>query len=131
MVLGATVLVCVQYEKAHAAAAVCALYCDTRDPSLARQESFPAPSKVRNGRRIELHVSDADAMAWAQHRRRRDRRRGVARPVLGRRRHLGRAARQGQRSRGTWTGTRTLMYNISDPRTTGGAWSAPAATPPG
>src|SRR5882724_1708443 len=44
---------------------VCALYCDTRDPSLARQETFPVGQKTVNGRQVMLHVSDTDGMAWA------------------------------------------------------------------
>src|SRR5690349_18665273 len=46
------------------AAPVCAVYCDTRDPSLAREETFPVAEKVVNGRRIVLHVSNVDGMAW-------------------------------------------------------------------
>ena len=51
--------------RAGAATAVCALYCDTRDPSLARQETFPTPNVYENNRVVELHVDDADGMAWA------------------------------------------------------------------
>ena len=65
-------------EPARAAAAVCSVYCDTRDPSLARQETFPVPrtatqraaggaARVRCGR---------DGVG--QHRRRRCGRRGLA-----------------------------------------------------
>src|SRR5258705_277418 len=46
------------------AAAVCAVYCDVRDPSQSRQDSFPVPEQTVNGRRIALHVSDVDGMAW-------------------------------------------------------------------
>ncbi|HEV7964949.1 MAG TPA: hypothetical protein VGP57_20575, partial [Actinoplanes sp.] len=46
------------------ATSVCSVYCDTRDPSLARQDTFPVGDKTQNGRRISLHLSDADAMAW-------------------------------------------------------------------
>lgn len=48
-----------------AAAAVCALSCDTLDPSRAAQESFPLPDKDINGRVLRLHVSGQDGMAWA------------------------------------------------------------------
>src|SRR6185312_13054538 len=50
---------------ARAATAVCALYCDTRDPSLAQQETFPTPNVSVNNRVVELHVDDVDGMAWA------------------------------------------------------------------
>src|SRR5262245_25314625 len=57
---------------AHAAAAtnlaaqstVCFLSCDTLDPSRAAQETFPVPQVTINGRKLVLHVSDADGMAW-------------------------------------------------------------------
>src|SRR5258706_16475400 len=45
---------------------VCAVYCDTRDPSPARQETFPVGTQVVNGRRRVLHVDDADGMAWGR-----------------------------------------------------------------
>ncbi|MGJ3587518.1 hypothetical protein ACR9EG_12805, partial [Lactococcus lactis] len=48
-----------------AAAAVCALSCDTLDPSRAKQETFPVPERLINGRRLVLHASDPDGMAWA------------------------------------------------------------------
>ena len=48
-----------------AATTVCSVFCDTRDPSLSRQDTFPVANKIQNGRTIELHLSDADAMAWA------------------------------------------------------------------
>jgi hypothetical protein len=54
----------VPVRAAPAAATVCDLYCDTRDPSLARQETFPVPERRQNNRRIVLHVSDVDGMAW-------------------------------------------------------------------
>ncbi|MFF5147123.1 glycoside hydrolase family 76 protein [Streptomyces sp. NPDC013157] len=50
---------------ARAATQVCALACDTLDPSKARQETFPVPDRNINGRVLRLHVSDADDMAWA------------------------------------------------------------------
>ncbi|WP_326783187.1 glycoside hydrolase family 76 protein [Streptomyces sp. NBC_00151] len=98
-----------------AATQVCVLACDTLDPSLARQESFPVPAKVLNGRRLELHVSDADDMAWAS----------IDGGVTGDSVWLDRswdggATWDGLLGKaavpGTWTGTRTLMYNITDPR---------------
>src|SRR5690349_24917840 len=58
------VMLAVTPSVAFAAAQVCSVYCDTRDPSLARSETFPVAQKVVNGRRIVLHVSDVDAMAW-------------------------------------------------------------------
>ncbi|MGV9236567.1 hypothetical protein ACWDN9_10510, partial [Streptomyces nigra] len=51
---------------AHAAPApVCALSCDTLDPSKAKQDTFPVADRVINGRLLRLHVSDPDSMAWA------------------------------------------------------------------
>jgi hypothetical protein len=100
---------------AHAAAApVCSVYCDTRDPSLARQETFPVPNPNDNGRLVELHVSDADGMAWAS----------VDNGVVGDSVWLDRSWDGGASWDGllgeasipsTWTGTRTLMYNLADP----------------
>ena len=49
----------------HAATQVCALACDTLDPSRARQETFPVADRTVNGRVLRLHVSEADDMAWA------------------------------------------------------------------
>ncbi|MFD9327911.1 glycoside hydrolase family 76 protein [Streptomyces sp. NPDC060065] len=99
---------------ASAATTVCALYCDTRDPSLARQDTFPVPTKDLNGRQLKLHVSDADDMAWASIDG------GTAGDSVWIDRSwdggttwdglLGKASVPG-----TWTGTRTLMYNITDP----------------
>lgn len=117
--LSAVVLACATVLPGAAPAAavtqVCVLACDTLDPSLARQESFPVPAKVLNGRRLELHVSDADDMAWASIEG------GVTGDSVWLDRSwdggatwdglLGKAAIPG-----TWTGTRTLMYNITDPR---------------
>ncbi|PUB31630.1 putative alpha-1,6-mannanase (GH76 family) [Promicromonospora sp. AC04] len=100
---------------ATAAAQVCVLACDALDPSQARQESFPVPVKNLNGRRIELHVSDADNMAWAS----------IDAGVPGDSVWLDRSWDGGTTWEGllgkasipeTWTGTRTLMYNITDPR---------------
>ncbi|MEV4516921.1 glycoside hydrolase family 76 protein [Dactylosporangium sp. NPDC049525] len=99
---------------AHAATAICALYCDTRDPSLARQETFPVPAVTVNGRRLVLHVSDVDGMAWGS----------IDAGVLGDavwldRSFDGGASWEGLLGKasipGTWTGTRTLMYNTGDP----------------
>ncbi|MFF0033982.1 glycoside hydrolase family 76 protein [Streptomyces avermitilis] len=100
---------------ATAATQVCVLACDTLDPSQARQETFPAPNKDLNGRRVELHVSDADDMAWAS----------IDSGVTGDSVWLDRSWDGGATWEGllgkasipsTWTGTRTLMYNITDPR---------------
>jgi predicted alpha-1,6-mannanase (GH76 family) len=96
------------------AATVCFLSCDTLDPSQAKQETFPVPEKQINGRRLVLHVSDADGMAWGS----------IDNGVAGDSMWLDRswdggATWEGLLGRatipGTWTGTRTLMYNISDP----------------
>ncbi|MDT5032886.1 MAG: hypothetical protein QOC94_3057 [Actinoplanes sp.] len=98
------------------AATVCSVFCDTRDPSSARQDTFPVANKVQNGRTIALHLSDADAMAWGSidhgssstgdsvwlDRTWTD---GSSWDGV-----LGKAAIPG-----TWTGTRTLMYNLADP----------------
>lgn len=100
---------------AAAATQVCVLACDTLDPSQARQETFPVPNKDLNGRRLELHVSDADDMAWAS----------IDSGVTGDSVWLDRSWDGGTTWEGllgkasipsTWTGTRTLMYNITDPR---------------
>ncbi|CAM4013538.1 glycoside hydrolase family 76 protein [Kibdelosporangium persicum] len=97
------------------AAAVCFLACDTLDPSRAKQETFPVPEKNINGRRLVLHVSDADGMAWGS----------IDNGVTGDAVWLDRSWDGGTTWEGllgkasipgTWTGTRTLMYNISDPR---------------
>ncbi|GAB4057395.1 glycoside hydrolase family 76 protein [Catellatospora paridis] len=99
---------------ASAAPAVCALHCDTRDPSLARQETFPVPEVNLNGRRLVLHVSDIDRMAWGS----------IDNGVLGDSVWLDRSWTDGSTWDGllgrasipaTWTGTRTLMYNVADP----------------
>ena len=99
---------------AAAASTVCATYCDTRDPSLAQHETFPVANKIQNGRLIELHVSDPDGMAWAS----------IDHGTLGDQVWLDRSwdggttwdGLLGQASiPGTWTGTRTLMYNLYDP----------------
>jgi len=101
-------------QPAAAATTVCAVYCDTRDPSLARQELFPVPEKVMNGRRIVLHVSNVDGMAWGS----------IDNGLLGDGIWLDRSWDGGATWDGllgkatipaTWTGTRTLMYNLSDP----------------
>ncbi|MEV7867700.1 glycoside hydrolase family 76 protein [Streptomyces sp. NPDC088124] len=97
-----------------AATPVCALACDTLDPSKARQDTFPVPERNINGRTLRLHVSDPDSMAWASIDNGaggdsvwldRSWDRGATWDPL-----LGRASIPG-----TWTGTRTLMYNLTDP----------------
>ncbi|MFE2943260.1 glycoside hydrolase family 76 protein [Streptomyces sp. NPDC059255] len=97
-----------------AATPVCALACDTLDPSKARQDTFPVPERNINGRILRLHVSDPDSMAWASIDNGasgdsvwldRSWDRGATWEPL-----LGRAGIPG-----TWTGTRTLMYNLTDP----------------
>jgi hypothetical protein len=99
---------------AAAATTVCAVYCDTRDPSLAQQETFPVPNMYENGRVIELHVSDPDGMAWAS----------IDNGVLNDSVWIDRSWDGGNTwdgllgkawIPGTWTGTRTLMYNMYDP----------------
>lgn len=97
-----------------AATTVCSVYCDTRDPSLATRETFPVPNVNLNGRLLELHVSDPDGMAWAS----------VDNGVTGDQVWLDRSWDGGSTWDGllgeasipsTWTGTRTLMYNLYDP----------------
>jgi hypothetical protein len=114
-VIAAAVLVPVSSAPAAAATTVCVLSCDTRDPSLARQESFPVPDQGINGRRLELHVSDADDMAWAS----------IDEGSTGDSVWLDRSWDGGATWEpllgkasipSTWTGTRTLMYNITDPQ---------------
>jgi predicted alpha-1,6-mannanase (GH76 family) len=99
---------------AAASTTVCAVYCDTRDPSLAQQETFPVPNRYENGRVIELHVSDPDGMAWAS----------IDNGVLNDSVWIDRSFDGGNTwdgllgkawIPGTWTGTRTLMYNMYDP----------------
>jgi rhamnogalacturonyl hydrolase YesR len=93
---------------------VCALYCDTRDPSQAAQETFPVPNVTVNGRLLELHVDDADGMAWAS----------IDQGQTNDSVWLDRSWDGGTTWDGllgkasipsTWTGTRTLMYNLYDP----------------
>ncbi|AJE43987.1 glycoside hydrolase family 76 protein [Streptomyces nodosus] len=99
---------------ARAATPVCALACDTLDPSKAAQESFPVPDLNINGRVLRLHVSEADDMAWAS----------IDNGVTGDAVWLDRSWDRGATWEGllgkagipaTWTGTRTLMYNVTDP----------------
>ncbi|MEV0910626.1 glycoside hydrolase family 76 protein [Streptomyces hokutonensis] len=101
--------------QASAATQVCVLACDTLDPSQAKQETFPVPDKTLNGRVVRLHVSDADDMAWAS----------IDNGTSGDAVWLDRSWDGGATWDGllgkatipsTWTGTRTLMYNITDPR---------------
>ncbi|MFF7149910.1 glycoside hydrolase family 76 protein [Streptomyces griseoaurantiacus] len=97
-----------------AANPVCALACDTLDPSRAQRETFPVADRTPGGRLLRLHVSDPDGMAWASIDRGakgdavwldRSWDRGATWEGL-----LGRASVPAAR-----TGTRTLMYNITDP----------------
>ena len=99
---------------ARAATPVCALACDTLDPSRAARDSFPVPARNINGRTLRLHVSDPDSMAWAS----------IDNAVTGDAVWLDRSWDRGATWEpllgkasvpGTWTGTRTLMYNITDP----------------
>lgn len=99
---------------AAASTTVCAVYCDTRDPSLARHETFPVPNANEHGRVIELHVSDPDGMTWAS----------IDDGVLNDSVWIDRSWDGGSTWDGllgrawipsTWTGTRTLMYNMYDP----------------
>lgn len=94
--------------------AVCVLSCDALDPSQAKQETFPVPEKQVNGRRVVLHVSDVDGMAWGS----------IDGGITGDAVWLDRswdggATWDGLLGKasipGTWTGTRTLMYNVTDP----------------
>ncbi|MGI3204099.1 hypothetical protein ACRJ4W_50075 [Streptomyces sp. GLT-R25] len=114
LLLALTGLVALPAPAAHAATPVCALACDTLDPSKAQQDTFPVPSKTINGRIVRLHVSDPDNMAWAS----------IDNGTTGESVWLDRSWDRGATWEGvlgkasipgTWTGTRTLMYNISDP----------------
>ena len=93
---------------------VCALHCDTLDPAQAHQETFPVPNVNDNGRLLELHVDDADGMAWAS----------IDNGQLNDSVWIDRSWDAGGSWDGllgqawipsTWTGTRTLMYNLADP----------------
>ena len=97
-----------------AATTVCAVHCDTLDPSQAAQETFPVPNVTDNGRLIQLHVDDVDGMAWAS----------IDQGQTGDQVWLDRSWDGGTTWDGllgqasipsTWTGTRTLMYNLYDP----------------
>jgi hypothetical protein len=97
-----------------AATTVCALACDTLDPSKAAQETFPVPNVTINGRLLELHVDDVTGMAWAS----------IDHGQLNDSVWLDRSWDGGTTWDGllgkawipsTWTGTRTLMYNLYDP----------------
>jgi hypothetical protein len=101
-------------QAAAAATTVCSVFCDTRDPSLSRQDTFPVADRVQNNRRISLHLSDADAMAWAS----------IDNGTAGDSVWLDRTFDGGATWDGLlgkasvpsgWTGTRTLMYNLADP----------------
>ncbi len=113
-ILLAAVIVGSLFQAPAAAAPVCSVFCDTRDPSLARQEKFPVADRIINGRRLVLHVSDVDAMAWGS----------IDDGVTGDSVWLDRSWDDGSSWDGllgkasipsTWTGTRTLMYNLADP----------------
>jgi len=97
-----------------AATTVCSVFCDTRDPSLSREDTFPVADRVQNGRRISLHLSDADAMAWGSIDNG-----GSGDAVWIDRSFDGGSTWDGLLGRATvpggWTGTRTLMYNLADP----------------
>lgn len=99
---------------ARAATPVCALACDTLDPSRAARDTFPVPARNLNGRTLRLHVSDPDSMAWAS----------MDNAVTGDAVWLDRSWDRGATWEpllgkasvpGTRTGTRTPMYNITDP----------------
>ncbi|GAA1273226.1 glycoside hydrolase family 76 protein [Streptomyces javensis] len=97
-----------------AATPVCALACDTLDPSKAQRETFPVPHVNLGGRTLKLHVSDPDSMAWASIDN------GVSGDAVWLDRSWDRGATwEGLLGKasipGTWTGTRTLMYNLTDP----------------
>ncbi len=112
--LVATGIVTLPQAVAAATTPVCSVYCDTRDPSLAQQETFPVPNVIINGRRLELHVSDPDDMGWAS----------IDVGTTGDSVWIDRSWDGGTTWDGllgqasipsTWTGTRTLMYNMYDP----------------
>jgi hypothetical protein len=99
---------------ATAATTVCALDCDTTDPSQAQSETFPTPDVYENGDVIELHVDDVLGMAWAS----------IDNGALGDSIWIDRSWDGGGTWDGLlgkaaipsgWTGTRTLMYNMDDP----------------
>jgi predicted alpha-1,6-mannanase (GH76 family) len=97
-----------------AAATVCSVSCDTLDPSKAQEETFPVPEKVINGRRVVLHVSDKDGMAWGSIDN------GSTNDSVWLDRSWdGGASWDGLLGKAWipsgWSGTRTLMYNLSDP----------------
>ncbi|MEC3980096.1 glycoside hydrolase family 76 protein [Amycolatopsis sp. H20-H5] len=99
---------------ASAAEAVCSLSCDRLDPSRAAGETFPVADQLINGRRMRLHVSDPDGMGWAS----------IDAGAAGDAVWLDRSWDGGKTWEpllgkasipATWTGTRTLMYNLTDP----------------
>jgi|GEM_PF-730854 len=99
---------------ADASTTVCNLYCDTLDPSKAAQETFPVADVNLNGRLLRLHVDDTDGMAWAS----------IDNGQTGDSVWIDRSWDGGSTWDGllgkasipsTWTGTRTLMYNMYDP----------------
>ncbi|MEV7139500.1 glycoside hydrolase family 76 protein [Streptomyces tauricus] len=112
--LALTGLIALPPTPSHAATPVCALVCDTHDPSKAQQDTFPVPDKTINGRILRLHVSDPDNTAWASIDN------GTAGDSVWLDRSWDRGATwEGLLGKasvpGSWTGTRTLMYNITDP----------------
>jgi hypothetical protein len=101
-------------SRAAAATTVCALDCDTLDPSQAQSETFPTPNVYENGDVIELHVDDVLGMAWASI--------DSGRPndsVWIDRSWDGGGTWDGLLGKAAvpsgWTGARTLMYNMYDP----------------
>jgi hypothetical protein len=87
---------------------VCAIFCDTRDPALAGQDTSPVPDEVVNGRRVVLHVSDVDGMAWAS----------IENGQPGDSVWLDRTMADGsgwEGLLGKTTGARTMMFNLYDP----------------
>ncbi|MFI5916201.1 glycoside hydrolase family 76 protein [Dactylosporangium sp. NPDC051541] len=114
LLLAAADLAVAPTATAQAATAVCAQYCDTRDPSQARQETFPLPTLLINNRRIVLHLSDLDGLAWGSiDAGTQDESVWLDRTFDGGATWdglLGKAAIPAG-----WTGTRTLMYNLADP----------------
>jgi hypothetical protein len=109
-----TPLLAVVPEAAASTTDVCALSCDTLDPSQAQSETFPTPNVYLNGDVIELHVDDVLGMAWSS----------IDTGQLNDSVWLDRSWDGGGTWDGLlgkawipsgWTGTRTLMYNMYDP----------------
>jgi hypothetical protein len=109
-----TPLLAVVPEAAASTTDVCALSCDTLDPSQAQSETFPTPNIHLNGDVIELHVDDVLGMAWSS----------IDTGQVNDSVWLDRSWDGGGTWDGLlgkawipsgWTGTRTLMYNMYDP----------------